>query len=210
MASRSEQFKTPALVRVAFSNGLFELQTDDRGNKSWTCSLLIPKSDSLAVYEKAALEAAAGEWGGEAKVKQLIKDKLIHNPILDGDGPQGKNKQTGESHPGFPGHWFIRVKSGENYPPALVDRKRLPVTKAGGAIYSGCYGFAVLHVFTWENKEKGKGLTFGIDMFQAVKDGDRLGGGGGVDVEKWAEVIPDEGEAPASTKGGAGAGGLFG
>ncbi len=58
--------------------------------------------------------------------------------------------------------------------------------------------------------KKGKGLTFGVDMLQFKDAGDRLGGGGGVDVEKWAEVIPDEGAAPASTKGGAGAGGLFG
>lgn len=210
MASRSEQFKTPGLVRVAFTDNLFTPQKDDRGKEHFTASLLIPKSDSLAVYEKAVLEAAAAEWGGAEKVKQLIRDKLIHSPFLDGDGPQGKNKQSGEPHAGFPGHWFLRVKSGVEYPPVLVDRKKLPITKKGGALYSGCYGYAVLHVFTWENKEKGKGVTFGIDMFQVVKDGERLGGGGGVDVDKWAEEIPDEGAAPDSTKTGAGAGGLFG
>ncbi|MDI1263906.1 MAG: DUF2815 family protein [bacterium] len=209
MASRSEQFKTPSLVRAAFVDGLFEVQTDDRGNKSWNCTLLIPKNDGLAVYDKAALEAAAAEWGGVDKVKQLIKDKLIHNPILDGDGPQGKNKQSGEPHAGFPGHWFIRVKSGEAYRPTLIDRKKLPIVSRD-QLYSGVWGYGVLHTFTWENKEKGKGLTFGIDMFQVAKDGERLGGGGGVDVDKWAETIADEGDAPESTKGGAGAGGLFG
>ncbi|WP_316397305.1 ssDNA-binding protein [Bradyrhizobium sp. 33ap4] len=209
MASRSEQFKTPALVRAAFVDGLFEVVTDDRGSKSWTCSLLIPKSDSLAAYEKAAVEAAAAEWGGNEKAIKMIKDKIIHSPFLDGDGPQGKSKKTGEPHAGFPGHWFLRVKSGEAYRPTLIDRKKLPITSRD-QLYSGCYGYAVLHCFTWENKEKGKGLTFGLDMFQVAKDGDRLGGGGGVDVDKWAEEIPDEGAAPDSTKSGAGAGGLFG
>jgi hypothetical protein len=204
--ARSEDFKTP-LVRLAFAPGLFELKEDDWGNKNWTATLLIPKSDSLAAYEQAAVEAAKAEWGDKAV--QMIKDKIIHSPFLDGDGPQGKSKKTGEPHAGFPGNWFLRVKSGENYRPTLINRQKLPIVKMAD-LKSGDYGFAVLHCFTWDNDKKGKGLTFGISMFQLVKEGESLGGGGGVDVDKWAEVIPDEGAAPASTKGGAGAGGLFG
>ena len=204
--ARSEDAKTP-LVRLAFSDGLFTLREDDWGNKNWTATLLIPKSDNLAVYEKLALEAAQAEWGDKAR--QMFKDKLIHSPFLDGDGPQGKSKKTGEPHAGFPGHWFLRVKSGEDYRPTLIDRQKLPITDKA-KLYSGCYGYAVVHCFTWDNDKKGKGLTFGISMFQFVKDGEHLGGGGGVDVDKWAEVIPDEGAAPDSTKSGAGAGGLFG
>lgn len=206
MTARSEDAKT-GLVRLAFSDGLFVPQADDFGKKNWTATLLIPKSDGLAMYEKMALEAATGEWGDKAL--QLIKDKLVHSPFLDGDGPQGKSKTTGEPHAGFPGNNFIRVKSGEAYRPTLIDRQKLPIVDKA-KLYSGCYGYAVVHCFTWENEKKGKGLTFGISMFQFVKDGENLGGGGGVDVDKWAEVIPDEGAAPASTKGGAGAGGLFG
>jgi len=204
--ARSEDAKT-GLVRLAFSDGLFTPQEDDKGRKNWTASLLIAKSESLAMYEKMALEAATAEWGDKAL--QLIKDKMVHSPFLDGDGPQGKSKKTGEPHAGFPGHWFLRVKSGEAYRPTLIDRQKLPIVDKS-KLYSGCYGYAVVHCFTWENKEKGKGLTFGLSMFQFAKDGENLGGAGGVDVDKWAEVIPDEGAAPASTKGGAGAGGLFG
>jgi len=206
MGSRSEDFKT-GLVRAAFVNGLFELQEDEWGNKNWTCSLLIPKTESLAPYEKAAVEAAKAEWGDKAL--QMIKDKIIHSPFLDGDGPQGKSKKTGEPHAGFPGHNFIRVKSGADYRPALVDRQKVLITDKS-KLWSGCYGYGVLHCFTWDNPKKGKGLTFGISMFQSAERGDRLGGGGGVDVDKWAETIPDEGDAPDSTKAGAGAGGLFG
>ena len=70
--------------------------------------------------------------------------------------------------------------------------------------------WSVVNAFTWENKENGKGISFGVSMIQKAKDGERLGGGGGVDVDKWAEKIDDEGEAPAETKTGQGAGGLFG
>jgi hypothetical protein len=204
--ARSEDAKTP-LVRLAFANGLFELKEDDWGNKNWTTTLLIPKSDKLEMYEKLALEAAKAEWGDKAL--QMIKDRIIHSPFLDGDGPQGKSKKTGEPHAGFPGHWFLRVKSGEAYRPTVINRQKLPIVKLGD-LKSGDYGHAVVHCFTWDNDKKGKGLTFGISMFQLVKEGESLGGAGGVDVDKWAEVIPDEGAAPAPTKGGAGAGGLFG
>lgn len=204
--ARSEDFKTP-LVRLAFANGLFKLIEDDWGNKNWTATLLIPKGDGLAAYEKAAVEAAKAEWGDKAV--QMIKDKIIHSPFLDGDGPQGKSKKTGEPHAGFPGHWFLRVKSGEAYRPTLIDRQKLPIADQA-KLKSGDYGYGVVHCFTWDNDKKGKGLTFGISMFQLVREGESLGGAGGVDVDKWAEVIPDEGAAPASTKGGAGAGGLFG
>jgi hypothetical protein len=206
MSSRSKDVKT-GLVRAAFVDSLFKPQADDFGKNWWTCTLLIPKSEPLTLYEGLILEAGTAEWGD--KFKSLRQNKLIHNPILDGDGPQGCHKKTGERYAGFANSWFIRVKSGEAYRPALIDRQKLPIVDRE-KLYSGCYGYAVINCFTWENEKKGKGLTFGISMFQSAEKGERLGGGGGVDVDKWAEVIPDEGEAPAAVKTGAGAGGLFG
>ncbi|MGE0211803.1 MAG: ssDNA-binding protein [Parvibaculaceae bacterium] len=204
--ARAPDIKTP-LCRVAFTQGLWELQTTDRGGKQWSCSLLFPKGTNIAALHENALAAAVEEWGDKAA--QMIKDKLIHSPFLDGDGPQGKSKKTGEPHAGFPGNTFIRVISGEDYRPKLVNQKVLPITSKD-ELYSGCYGYAVVNAFTWENKEKGKGISFGISMFQKAKDGERLGGGGGGNPEDHFEKIEDEGDAPAATKTGAGAEGLFG
>lgn len=204
--ARSEDTKTP-LARLAFANGLFELQTTQSGKKQWNCTLLFPKSMDLSKLHQLAADAAKAEWGDKAI--QQIKDGIIKSPFLDGDGKQGKSKKTGEPHAGFPGHWFIRCTSGEDYRPKLVNQKVLPITSRD-ELKSGDFGYAVVNAFTWENKENGKGLTFGIGMFQKAKDGETLGGGGGLDVDKWAEKIEDEGEAPAETKAGAGASGLFG
>ncbi len=204
--ARAPDIKTP-LCRVAFTQGLWELQTTDRGGKQWSCSLLFPKGTNIAALHENALAAAVEEWGDKAA--QMIKDKLIHSPFLDGDGPQGKSKKTGEPHAGFPGNTFIRVISGEDYRPKLVNQKVLPITSKD-ELYSGCYGYAVVNAFTGENKEKGKGISFGISMFQKAKDGERLGGGGGGNPEDHFEKIEDEGDAPAATKTGAGAEGLFG
>ena|SRR6185503_18079714 len=204
--ARSQDLKTP-LARLAFSQGLFEAQPKQSGGKHWTCSLLFPKSADISALQNLAVEAAKEEWGDKAV--QMIKDKLIKSPFLDGDGPQGKSKKTGEPHNGFPGHTFIRCTSGEDYRPKLVNQKVLPITSKD-EIYSGCYVYAVVNAFTWENKENGKGITFGVSMIQKAKDGESLGGGGGANPEEHFEAIPDEGDAPAETKTGTGAAALFG
>ena len=79
---------------------------------------------------------------------------------------------------------------------------------------SGSEVYAVVNAFTWENKENGKGISFGVSIIQLVKKaegGEVLGGGGGgPDPDKFLEKLADEGDAPAETKSGAGASGLFG
>ena len=52
----------------------------------------------------------------------------------------------------------------------------------------------------------------GDTIHLAVREGDEVlgGGGGGPDPDKFLEKLADEGDAPAETKSGAGAGGLFG
>jgi hypothetical protein len=203
--ARSPDVKTP-LARLAFTQHLFKPQERDSGKKQYNCTLLFPKTADLSGLEKAVLDAAVEEWGDKAK--ELAKNGLIKNPFLDGDGPQGVSKKKGERYAGFAGHRFIRAMSGEDFRPKLVNRKVLPITSQDEC-YSGCYGYAVVHAFTWENKENGKGVSFGLSMIQVAKDGERLGGLGGGEPEEHFEKLEDEGEAPAATKAGAGAGGLF-
>jgi hypothetical protein len=205
--ARSEDIKTP-LARFAFVNDLFEPRANDKGVKKWGCTVLFPKTTNFATLRSAVLEAAEKEWG--SKAADWLNNGTIKSPFLDGDGPQGVSKKTGERNAGFADHTFLRVSSGEDYRPKLVDRKVLPITSKDGPLYSGCYGYAVINFWTWEDPKNGKGVSANINMVQVAKDGERLGGGGGVDVDKWAEKIEDEGDAPASTKSGAGAAGLFG
>lgn len=208
---RGEDFKGPESI-FAFTQGLFETQVMENGRKQWTCTILIPKSrpEDAKVYEQQAYNVAKQKWPG--KVDLLIADKLLKVPLLDGDGPQGINKKTGERHKGFAGHWFIRFSSGEEYRPKLVNRKVLPVLDRA-EFPSGSRGFPVCNAYAWENDKGGKGVSFGLSSVQVTKvaTGDEvLGGGGGVDPDKFYEKIEDEGAAPESTKSGAGAGGMFG
>lgn len=205
MTSYSTSFKTP-LVRLHYSNGLKAPRANDRGKEHYGCTLLIPKSTDLTAFANAISEAAIKEWGDKALTD--LKNHVIKSPVLDGDGPQGRSKKTGEVKVGYPGHWFIRPSSGVTHPPALYNRQNMPADPT--QIYCGVWGFAVLHGYSWGPNEQGRGVSFGIAAFQAVKDGDRLLGGGGAPPEKFFEPIADEGAAPAETTSGAGAAGLFG
>lgn len=209
---RSEDVKTPLAI-VSYARDLFEARErgddDDNKRKGYGCTLIFKKGVDMTALHAAALEAATGRFGDKAA--QLIKDEIIKSPFLDGDGKQGKTKD-GEQKEELRGSWFIRCSSGEDYKPKVFDRKRLPVMTVEGCP-SGSQVYAVVNAFAWENKKQGKGISFGVSMVQVVKaaEGDEvLGGGGGPDPDKFFDKIEDEGEAPASTKSGAGAAGLFG
>lgn len=193
--------KTPT-ARIAFAPTLFVPQKRDSGKTQYGCSLLFPKDTDISVLQQAVLEAVEAEWG--AKALQMLKDGLIKSPFLDGDGKQGKNKQTGEAHAGFPGHKFIRVTSGADYKPKVFDRARNPVMSVAGCP-SGSWGFGVVNPFCWENAENGKGVTFGISLLQVTKvaeGADILGGGGGVNPDDWLETVEDNGNMASKTGGG--------
>lgn len=197
--------KTPECT-FAFAHGFFE--TGENGK--YTPTLLFDKSTDISALHKAAADEAVAKWG--EKAIQWIKDGLIKSPFLDGDGKQAISKKTMERHPGFAGKTFIRCSSGADYKPKLFDRRRNPIMDKADCP-SGSRGFAVINPFTWENDEQGKGISFGISMAQVlhVAQGDEiLGGGGGPNPDKFFEALPDDGDAPESTKSGAGAAGLFG
>lgn len=203
--ARSKDLKTP-LATISFAHDLFTIR---EGQSGYGCTLLFPKSTDLTALHNAALEAAKEEWGDKAA--QWIKDEIIKSPFLDGDGKQGLNKTTGERHAGYAGTTFIRTRSGADFKPRVVNQQVNPIVTKD-EIPSGSQVYAVVNAFTWENKENGKGISFGVSLVQLVKkaEGDEiLGGSGGPAPESFFEVIESE-EAPEVTKGGAGAGGLFG
>lgn len=194
-------------VRLSWTDDLFKARESENGKKKFGCTILIPKSTDLTAMKEAMVSVCRAEWGDKAD--QWIKDGIIKNPILDGDGPQGLNKKNGERHAGYAGHWFIRATTGEDYPPKLLNRKVMPITSKE-ELKSGDYAFAVCNAHTWFNEKNGKGVSFGLVMLQVVERGESLGGWGGANPDDFFDKIEDEGAAPAATTSGAGAAGLFG
>jgi len=205
--NRSEDVKLPFMIRMSYTRDLFKARTNEENTKTqYGLTGLIPKSQDLAILTKLIKEVSVAEWGDKAL--EWLKDETIKSPILDGDGKQGKDKKTGDRKEGYADHWFIRMTSGENFKPTVVDKKRNPIVKEEDCP-SGWYAYVVVNAYTWENTKNGKGVSFGISLVQVAKEGGRLGGTGGADPDKFFDVIDDEGDAPEETKSGKGAGGLF-
>lgn len=213
--ARAQDIKT-GLVRTSFVQNLFEPRAaEEGGTEKYGCTLLVPKSDTAtinALQDNIVAACVGANWGDEAKVRDLIAKGIVKLPVLDGDGPQGVNKKTGERHPGYEGHYFIRTSSGKDYPPQVFDEYVQKIASNDPSrLKSGDYGYAVIAAYSWDHPKSGKGVTFGISAIQKVKSGEALGGSGGVDAEKFfkPEAVAAE-SAPDETKGGAGAAGMFG
>lgn len=206
--ARSEDIKTPLAI-ASFTKDLFTARERENGSKGFGCTVLFSKTTNIDALKQLAVKTAVEEWG--EKATQWIKDGLIKSPFLDGDGPQGLSKKSGERHAGYAGHTFVRCTSGADFKPKVFDRQRNPIMEVDG-IPSGSQIYAVVNCYTWENDKNGKGISFGVSLVQVVKkaEGDAvLGGGGGPDADKYFDAIPDDGEsAPAND--GQGAAGLFG
>lgn len=206
-SARSEDFKTPP-CRLSFAQNLFKARAQEGGKPKFGCTLIFPKSGDRSALDKAVKAVILEQWG--EKGLERAKQGLIKSPFLDGAGKEARNKTTGELHPGMGEDvFFIRTQANESRPPVVrYKNPNIPATEE--EVYSGCYGFGVINAFAWHNDQNGDGVSFGIQYFQKTADGERLAGSGAVDPEKWHEKIADEGDAPDTTKTGAGAGGLFG
>jgi hypothetical protein len=200
MTSRTENFRAP-LARLSRTNLFVPRKREGKPDK-YEVNLIFPKATDLAEMKRAILQAAKDEWGDKAE--NLLKAGAIKQPILDGDGPQGVSKKTGERYKELEGMYFVRLSS--NLQPALFSKK-MTAAVDGADLYSGSYGYAVVNAYTWENAENGRGVSIGLSMVQMVRDGEKLGGGA-ADPTKFFEAIEDSGEAGDGGTGD-GAGALF-
>jgi hypothetical protein len=205
--ARSDVFQT-TLCRLSYAQSLFRARAAAEGApKRFGATLIFPKLDRPTL-EKYVADVIVAEWGPKGIEK--AKAGLIKSPFLAGDGKEARNKQSGDLHPGMGADvFFIRAQAGENRPPWVRGPKDKNRQATEEEVYSGCYGRAVINCFAWHNAQSGDGVSFGIAGFQKHLDGERLGGSGGSDPDKWTETVEDSGPAPDATKTGAGASGLF-
>lgn len=222
---RSEDFKLENMIAsYPFILAPRKVDKDDGTTKlEYQLSLLWPKPNPLvgkfetggpAVVSDIMLKIATEHWGDKAL--EFIKNELIRNPMLDGDGKEGLNKKSGVRNAGYAGHRFIRTATGVKRPPDVFDNMRgadgkLVRITDPDRIYPGCKVHAVVNAYTWENDKGGKGISFGLNMVQFAGDGERIApsGGGSRNPDGFFEGVPAGAAVPPATTGGAGAGGLF-
>lgn len=182
-------------VRLSYPSLFEKAPTMKDGEKlAYQATAIIPAGADLTPYSEAITAACAER-------KWALSDLTAPLPIKPID--LAKN-------PGMEGCHTLRLKS-ERKPPC-VDEAMTEVINPE-KFYAGCYVRFSIHCFAWEFGGR-KGVSFGLDACQFLEEGERFGGGVGMDnissvFTPVAGAKPATGEAgPAS--GGDAAAALFG
>lgn len=172
-------------VRLSFPD-LFVAKPFKAGDKPrFSGTFLIPKGGNLhQQIEKAIEETAAAKptWGSKAKT--LIAS-IRNNPnkfcYQDGDL---------KSWDGYQGMMALTAHSQRR--PEIRDRDKSPLTEADGRPYGGCYVYASVEFFTYDNS--GKGIGASLRGVQFYKDGDAFAGGTPMSDDEFEDLAVDGGE----------------
>ena len=149
-------------VRASFVH-VFEPQSVNGSEPKYSCSFIIPKSDTETIAAiKAAIEQAKQD--GIAKFGGKIPPNL-KLPLRDGDIDRPDD-------PNYADCYFVNANSKER--PGLVDRRRIPITDPL-ELYSGCYVRASINFYAF-NTNGNKGVAAGLGNIQKWAEGEPLNG----------------------------------
>lgn len=139
---------------------------DEDDSPSYGCLVLIPKSDEATLKKLRRAEKAAEEYGKTAKWNGKIPkyDSIIRDADEEWDDI--------DEAPEMKGHMFMWVKSRQR--PGIVDRNVEPIIDPT-EVYSGMYARLSLRAFPYAASGN-KGVSFGLNHVQKVRDGEMLGG----------------------------------
>ena len=152
-------------VRLSYVH-LFEKYSNIEGQEpKYSVVILVPKTDKATIRKIQAAQQAALEQGKSSKFGGKIP-KPWKNTFRDGD----EEKDTEES-PEYAGHMFMTVST--NRKPAVVDRAREPIEDQD-EVYSGCYARVSLNAYPF-SASGNKGVSFGLQNVQKLRDGEPLG-----------------------------------
>lgn len=156
-------------VRLSYVHLLEPFSNMDGKDPNYSVVLLIPKSDRATIKALKDAQKVALENGKSSKFGGKIPPNW-KNTLRDGD----EEKDTDEQ-PEYAGHLFVTVSS--NRKPGVVDRQMNPITTGDpdlDGIYSGCYARVTLNCYPFA-AQGNKGVSFGLQNVQKLRDGEPLG-----------------------------------
>src|SRR5690606_6366525 len=134
----------------------------------YSCVILVPKSDKKTIKASRAAQQAALAAGAELVFKER-SPKNWKDTFRDGDEDDSVDL---DKNPEYAGHMFMTVSSKTK--PGIVDRNVQPILDST-EIYSGVWARVSINAFGF-NTQGDKGVSFGLNHVQKVRDGDYLGG----------------------------------
>lgn len=148
------------VARLSFPN-LFKpskpKDAPDTQELKYSATLLFKKGEDLSVLKAAAKAAIKDKWGDKPP-------KNLRTPFRD----QGEKEYEGYEE----GAIFISTTSKKR--PGVVNA-RVERIEDEDEIYPGCYVYATVRAFAYD-RSGNKGVSFGLQNIQKVKDGEPLGG----------------------------------
>lgn len=167
---------TTGKVRFSYVN-VFEPQVpQDGGDPKYSITLLIPKSDTVTVGKiKAAIAEARENFCKRNGANSLPANPVT--PLHDGDGVK---PNSGEPYgPECKGCWVLSASAKETQKPLVADEFGKEISGPStictnpSAVYSGCYGRAVINFYGYSNRRKGIGA--GLLGVKKLHDGEPFG-----------------------------------
>lgn len=137
-------------------------------------SLVIPKTEDIAVLKLAMRKAAEAKFGARMPAN-------LRSPIRDGSEKSRTDEHgamTYESGYG-PDVWFINTTAKADSRPQLRDNLNREITandEIKRVFYGGCFVRAIIRAFAYDTNGN-KGVSFGLNGVQFVGHGPRFGGG---------------------------------
>lgn len=147
--------------RVSFPNVFKPGKALQEGAEpKYNVTMLFPKGADLSALKAAVTKAITEKWGAD-KAKW---PKGMRSPFRD----QGEKEFEGYVE----GAIFVNATS--SHRPGLVDRNLQPILDSAD-FYPGCYARADVSAFAYD-KAGNKGVAFGLNNIQKLRDGEPLGG----------------------------------
>lgn len=156
---------TTGTVRLSYARLFEPYAQDEDDTPKYSTVILIPKSDKKTLADIRQAIEAAKEAGKNTKYEGKIPTNL-QITLRDGD-----EEADLEENPEYEGMMFMNISSKKK--PGIVDQNVQPILDST-EVYSGCYCRVAMNAFPYNYKGK-KGVSFGLNHVQKVRDGEPLG-----------------------------------
>lgn len=169
---------TTCRVRVSYPS-IFVPKAIRGGEPKYNITLMFDKGDK---EQMICLEKLRDSVQGVLEEKWPDKNRRPGIPVMGHsrscikDGNTARNQEDIlllEENPEYEGHYIIRVN--DKNKPAVMDRE-MEVIIDTSIIYGGCYCKVNVNAYAYDSGGN-RGVTFGLNGVQFIKDGDSFGEG---------------------------------
>lgn len=153
-------------VRLSYVHLFEKFSNIDGADPKYSVVLLVDKNDKSTIAAIQDAQKAALEQGKSSKFGGSIP-KNWKNTFRDGD-----EEGDLEKNPEMEGCMFMTVSTDRQ--PGIVARDLSPILDST-EVYSGCYARVSINAFPF-SASGNKGVSFGLQHVQKLRDGEPLGG----------------------------------